>query len=104
MFRAYHTVTGLEILADSMTDLDSKYDLGQSDELKQLKVLILDVSRDLEHAVSPAGLANGRPPAPQLEKFSADQADKTELVLAALAERAFKIGGVLLDQIESRRT
>jgi len=101
MFRTYHNVSGLQLLTDTMIDLDSKYDLAQHDELKQLRDSISQVSGRLELAVAPGRLGNGRPPAPALEKLSADEADKTELALAGLAERAFNISGVLLDEIET---
>lgn len=103
MFRAYHNVGGLQLLADNMADFDSKYDLGEQGEIKQLRASISQVSKRLELAVAPGQLGNGRPPAPALEKLSADEADSTELALGALAERAFRIAGVLLDEIEKRR-
>ena len=103
MFRTSHNIGGLLLLGDNMADLNSSYALGEQEELRQLRASILQVSKRLELAVAPAGLGNGRPPAPAIEKLSADEADKTEIALGTLAEQAFGIAGVLLNKIEDRR-
>jgi hypothetical protein len=104
MFRASHNIGGLQLLADNMVDLNSTYTLGEQEELRQLRASILQVLKRLDLAVTPARLGNGRPPAPAIEKLSADEADKTELELSIIAERAFRIAEVLLNKIEDRRT